>query len=141
MQTHTLNNEQMVHMMHNITDCAKFVFCRMKDLLDQNLIEHNIFEPVQALFSPIQAITQIKNIIQNSMRYFSDVNVTLSFDIDPDKMLIGDADRLQQVLMNVLSNARKFVPQKGGRIQIHASLIESWMIYPEEEPGSDKVTI
>lgn len=84
MQTHTLNNEQMVHMMHNITDCAKFVFCRMKDLLDQNLIEHNIFVPIQALFSPIQAITQIKNIIQNSMRYFFDVNVTLSFDIDPD---------------------------------------------------------
>ena len=84
MQTHTLNNEQMVHMMHNITDCAKFVFCRMKDLLDQNLIEHNIFEPIQALFSPIQAITQIKNIIQNSMRYYSNVFVTMSSDIDPD---------------------------------------------------------
>jgi len=33
-------------------------------------------------------------------------------------LLIGDADRVQQVLQNLLSNARKFAPKKNGLITI-----------------------
>lgn len=32
--------------------------------------------------------------------------------------MIGDADRIQQVLQNLLSNARKFVPRKHGLITL-----------------------
>lgn len=38
-------------------------------------------------------------------------------------MVIGDCDRVQQVLINVLSNARKFVPKDIGLIKIKASII------------------
>jgi len=37
-------------------------------------------------------------------------------------MLLGDADRIQQVLLNLLSNARKYVPKNNGRIMIESEL-------------------
>ena len=39
--------------------------------------------------------------------------------VDPDQQVIvmGDADRLRQILWNLLSNAVKFTP-KGGRVEI-----------------------
>ena len=57
-----------------ITNSSKLVSCRMKDLLDQNLIEHNIFVPNNVEFSPFEAIDQIKNILENTMR---DCNVKI----------------------------------------------------------------
>ncbi len=45
--------------------------------------------------------------------------IELSHDIDPDAIVLGDANRLQQILWNLLSNAVKFTEQ-GGRI--HAAV-------------------
>jgi two-component system sensor histidine kinase/response regulator len=38
------------------------------------------------------------------------------------KTLIGDVNRIQQVLLNLLSNARKFVPKTDGIIKIESLL-------------------
>lgn len=48
-----------------INDALKLVTCRMKDLLDQNLIENNCFVPIESIFNPINAINQIKQIYEN----------------------------------------------------------------------------
>ena len=66
-----------------IKDSSKLVGCRMKDLLDQNLIEHNIFVPNETTFSPLQAIGAITNIIENSMKGF-DVVITSKSSIHED---------------------------------------------------------
>lgn len=41
-----------------------------------------------------------------------------------DTVLVGDVDRIQQVLLNLTSNAIKFVPKIGGVIQIHSRLLK-----------------
>jgi len=46
------------------------------------------------------------------------------FQFDQDKALVGDVDRIQQVLLNLLSNARKFVPKQQGLILVKAELSE-----------------
>ena len=38
-----------------IIDATKLVTCRMKDLLDQNLIDNNCFVPIESVFNPVNA--------------------------------------------------------------------------------------
>lgn len=42
------NIEELRRFYQLIVNSSKLVYCRMKDLLDQNLIEHNIFVPVDS---------------------------------------------------------------------------------------------
>jgi len=44
--------------------------------------------------------------------------------LDPSSLVLGDSDRLQQVIWNLLSNAVKFTPKRG-RIQVSLSRINS----------------
>lgn len=94
----------------------------MKDLLDHNLMDHNVFMANKTLFYPQQVIEQIKLIFVSYMQD-SDVKINSQYDFDPALRLIGDAERIQQVLLNLLSNARKFVPLVKGKIDIKASII------------------
>lgn len=92
--------------------------------MDQNLIERKVFVANEAIFYPWQAIEQIKSIFVCYMQD-SDVKFSSHYDFGKEKRLIGDANRVQQVLLNLVSNARKFVSQIGGRIQINAGLSQN----------------
>lgn len=45
------------------------------------------------------------------------------YDPSTERNLIGDVDRIQQVLLNLASNAAKFAPRSGGKIEIKAKLL------------------
>jgi len=93
----------------------------MKDLLDHNLIENNNFLPREFEFSPKAAISSIVDILASQSRN-RDVKVDRHFDASLCEMAIGDVDRIQQVLMNIVFNACKFVPPQNGKIDVKASL-------------------
>ena len=50
-----------------IINATKLVTCRMKDLLDQNLIDNNCFVPIESIFNPINVINSIKQIYENQL--------------------------------------------------------------------------
>ena len=61
--------------------------------------------------------------------------VTLETQIEPDlPMLLGDPDRLQQVLWNLLSNSIKFTP-KGGRITVTVARAHSAVVLTVADTG------
>jgi PAS domain S-box-containing protein len=92
----------------------------INDILDLSLIESgklkfekigfNIFELIPSIISTFSFQAQEKN---NELVY------TISSKLD--KVLLGDPVRLNQVLMNLISNAVKFTEK--GRIEIRADLV------------------
>jgi signal transduction histidine kinase len=105
------NFEKASMYLQYILDSCKLASSRMQDLLDQNLIEHKAFVPRQIEFSPHAAITRIKNLVEAHTNKY-DIQIVDSYRFDQDKALVGDVDRIQQVLLNLLSNSRKFVPKQ-----------------------------
>ena len=95
----------------------------MQDLLDQALIEHGSFVPKEQIFVPNQAVKQIVKILRNTL---TRRNATVREDYHPqlDYECIGDVDRIQQVLLNLTSNARKYIPKGTGEIQIQTLLLK-----------------
>lgn len=105
-----------------IVNQSQIVYNRMKDLLDQGLIDNGKFVAHNVEFTPNQAVTQITDILRHLL-VNNDVNVIDSLDPMLDGICTGDRDRLQQVLLNLTTNARKFVPKQAGRIKIKTKLI------------------
>lgn len=100
--------EQVVKCYKLIANQSRMAQGKMKDLLDQGLISHGKFVANQVEFTPNQAVSQIKDILYNSL-LDKDVQVTSNYDSNLNGVCVGDVDRIQQVLLNLTSNARKFV--------------------------------
>jgi signal transduction histidine kinase len=110
-----------------IMESAQLLSCRMRDLLDSNLIEHGIFKPKAVEFSPRNAINQMVTIFETQMHEL-DVFFHVVHCPSLPHYFLGDIDRIQQVMFNLLEHTRKSVSKSYGIIKIETSYI----IGPEE---------
>jgi signal transduction histidine kinase len=67
----------------------------------------------------------LQRAVQTTREVFRERGAAVQLQLDaadvaapPGRRLVADADRLLQVLLNLLSNAAKFVPDRGGRVDI-----------------------
>ncbi|MCV2445759.1 sensor histidine kinase [Paracoccus sp. DMF] len=68
--------------------------------------------------APIDMAALIRGAVQSSMGLFRDRGVAVELDLPEVPPVMGDADRLVQVMVNLLSNAAKFAPAPGGRVRV-----------------------
>ena len=68
--------------------------------------------------APVDMAALIRGAVQSSMGLFRDREVAVDLDLPEVPPVMGDADRLVQVMVNLLSNAAKFAPSPGGRVRV-----------------------
>lgn len=82
------------------------------DILDFSRLEAGLLDIDETPFSPNQVLGNIQSLLNPSAHQ---KGVLLIAMVDPSvpETLLGAADRLQQVLVNLVGNAIKFTPQNG----------------------------
>ena len=121
----------------------------INNVLDLSKVESNKIEIDEILFSPL---AEFENAIEVYGPKAAEKNIHLSFFMDPslNNYLKGDATKIKEVLINLMSNAVKFTPQNGninveirrienapqGRARVHFAVEDSGIgINPEKKQG------
>ena len=105
-----------------IGDASNHLLGIINDILDMSKIEANKFELSPALFNFEKMLQQVVNVVNFRV---DEKHQALSVHIDKaiPKTLVGDNQRLAQVVTNLLGNAAKFTPD-GGSIKLNTYLKE-----------------
>ncbi|MDR1014825.1 MAG: response regulator [Coriobacteriales bacterium] len=93
----------------------------INDILDMSKIEADKLELSDIVFDFNQMLTRVLDIVRFKTDE-KDQRLVLEFDPDIPPCLVGDDQRLAQVIANLLSNAVKFTPE-GGTVTLRAGLI------------------
>lgn len=115
---------QVVAQMYN---SAQQMSLFVSDLLDQSMIENGKLALFPIRFRPTELVSGINGIMG---RVAVEKGLLLTFEVEPDlpDYLWGDVRRLQQILMNLVSNAIKFTPRGGVTVRIYRSGPETWVL-------------
>lgn len=106
-----------------INDSSNTLLFMINDLLDFSKIEAGKLELVEETLDLHALLQGVANMTRISLR---EKPVTLSVSVDPGlpSALLGDAGRLQQVLLNLVGNAIKFTSRGEIIIRARAAAIE-----------------
>ncbi len=104
----------------------------VEDLLDLSRIEA---KQVQLHPTPVLASALLQKVVDTFFGQAADAGVTLSSEVlSVGCVALGDADRLQQVLINLVSNALQFTPADGS-IVLSAERVGDRIVFAVQDSG------
>ena len=112
-----------VYCLEKISSASKHLLGVINDILDMSKIEANKFEISAAEFDFEKMLMTITNMVDFRMDE-KNHNFVVNFDPTISNFIIGDEQRLSQVIVNLLANAAKFTPDRG-TVSLHIECIES----------------
>ena len=124
--------EQKDHSFSRIKDASHHLLGIINDILDVSKIESGKFELSFVEFDFGKMLNQVVNVVSFRVDEKSQ-EFSINLDESIPKILIGDDQRLAQVITNLLSNAMKFTPE-GGSIHVDT-------YYMGEEDGVCQIKI
>ena len=107
---------------NKIEDASTHLLGVINDILDMSKIEANKMELISVEFNFEKLLRKVVNVINFKVEE-KQQKFTVSIDRQIPNLLIGDDQRLAQVITNLLSNAVKFTPRSGS-ILLKADLEE-----------------
>ena len=118
----TLSQDKVLRALETIERNAKSQAQLIEDILDVSRI---ITGKLRLQVRPVNLVPVIESAIESVRLAAEAKSIRLESRIDSQAgLLLGDANRLQQVLWNLLSNALKFTP-KDGRVEIRLQRVNS----------------
>jgi len=106
----------------------------VSDLLDVSRI---ITGKLALKVRPVELSSVVEGAIETVSAAAENRRIQLQVMVDPDAgPLMGDPDRLQQVVWNLVANAVKFAP-RGGRVQVRVARVSSQLeiVVADDGPG------
>ena len=121
------NNFQLIYM------SAQFLHFKLKDMLDYSQIETGLFVLKQESICLYNFFASILNLCQPQAE-LEEVFLSQKIDRRIPYSIIGDKDRIEQIIVHLLQNAIKYTP-KGGRIILLAELVEGGLKLGVKDTG------
>jgi signal transduction histidine kinase len=121
-------NQKQVNMADRIINNTQRLLGLINDLLDQAQMEAG---KLTITMEPVKASELLENLHGLLDKTASNKGLSLTSEMDDDlpETLIGDAARLQQILVNLVTNAIKFTEQGGVRVRLlHLPEQKKWGI-------------
>jgi len=114
-------SEDFVHSIHSASENLLTI---INDILDLSKIEAGMMRIVKAPFSIREVIHSLETLLSERIR---EKGLTLSAVVDPSipDILLGDATRLLQILVNITGNALKFSEKGEIKIAITKNMTEA----------------
>jgi signal transduction histidine kinase/DNA-binding response OmpR family regulator/PAS domain-containing protein len=113
--------EKKDYCLRKIEDASNHLLGVINDILDMSKIEANKFELSSTEFNFEKTLRKAVNIINFRVEEKKQ-NFTVRLGEDIPQVLVGDDQRLTQVITNLLSNAVKFTPEEGS-IQLDSKFL------------------
>ena len=113
--------ERMVYCFTKIEDASHHLLGVINDILDMSKIEAGKFELSPAEFDFEKMLQKVVNVINFRIEEKKQI-LSIHIDESIPSLLIGDDQRLAQVITNLLGNAVKFTPE-GGSIGCSSRLL------------------
>lgn len=110
------NPQKTIQYLDRITESSRLLLSIINDVLDMSAIESQKMKISQQPFDLKTLLTTVSETYYTQCRQ-KNVRFEMQLDSVKKEMLIGDALRVNQVLMNLLSNALKFT-EPGGAITV-----------------------
>lgn len=104
----------------------------IEDLLQLSKLESGALEMRMA---PLEIGPFLTQVLAKVRPQAEKLGITLGFESDPGIWIEADADRLEQVFLNLLDNALKHTPV-GGSVRLAAGLARGWAEITVEDTGS-----
>jgi len=114
-----LQEEQLERALEIIERNAQAQARLIEDLLDVSRI---VSGKLSMQMRPVTLNSTVQGAVADLRPAAEDKGIDLRLTEEEEIMLIGDGDRLQQVVWNLLSNAIKFTPE-GGRVEVGLKLV------------------
>jgi hemerythrin-like metal-binding protein len=121
------DTEKKDYAFSKIKDASNHLLGVINDILDMSKIEANKLELSPVSFNFEKMLQKVVNIINFRVEERKQ-SFYVTIDKQIPRLLIGDDQRLSQVITNLLSNAVKFTPE-GGTIRVNAQNLEDGKDY------------
>ncbi len=124
-------NDKQVNMAERIMKNTQRLLGLINDLLDQAQMEAGKLTIHNAPLKPADLLDSLHSLLDKTA---SDKRLRLTSEIDDDlpETLLGDAARLQQILVNLVTNAIKFTDQGEVRVNLQRTADAKWGIEVED---------